>query len=140
MKIHLFDDHTGMVEARFHPNYKTVVTICGRIKSGTLSVGAQNFDIKDGEAIVPITAFGEAKELAVSVTARDNGKLRHWPCDKICRDSTGAYAPKSIDGRMALIEAKREIDELRREMYAFERRFKAHTDKAKQKFMGGHDL
>jgi hypothetical protein len=140
MKIHLFDDHTGMVEARFHPNYKTVVAICGRVKEGTLSVGSQNFDIRDGEAIVPIGAFSEAKELAVSVTAKDSGKLRHWPCDKIYRDNTGAYAPKTIDARVALIESRREIDELRREMYAIERRLKAHTDKAKQKFMGGHDL
>jgi hypothetical protein len=140
MKIHLFDNHTGMIEARFHPNYKTVVTICGRVKEGTLSVGAQNFDIKEGEAIVPITAFGEAKELAVSVTAKDGGKLRHWTCGKIYRDSAGAYAPKAIDGRAALIEARHEIDEMRREMYAIERRLKAHTDKAKQKFMGGHDL
>lgn len=140
MKIHLFDDHTGMVEARFHPNYKTIVGICGRIKEGTLSIGAQNFDIREGEAIVPLSAFGDAKELTVSVTAKDGGKLRHWPCDKIYRDSTGAYAPKSIDGRTALVKARHEIDELRREMYAIERRLKAHTDKAKQKFLGGHDL
>ena len=140
MKIHLFDDHMGMVESRFHPNYKTVVTICGKIKEGTLSVGSQNFDIKEGEAIVPISAFGEAKELSVSVTAREGKKLRHWSCDKIYRDNTGAYAPKSIDARSALIAARREIEELRREVLSIKGNLKSHTDKAKQKFMGGHDL
>lgn len=140
MKIYIFDDFTGMIEERFHPNYKTIVAVIGKVREGTLSIGSQNFDVTEGEAIVPVSAFGEAKTLKISVTAKIDGKTRHCPCGEIMRDNTGAYKPESIDGRAALIEARRKIDELHRELHALERKFKAHSDKSKQKFMGGHDL
>ena len=112
MTIHVFSDHTGMVERRIVPEYKTRVEIVGGVKTGTLSLGDQNFEIKGGEALVPMSAF-KKDAISVSITAKDGKKVRHWICGTLKREPSGAYEPDMVDARGALILAMRAIDELR---------------------------
>ena len=112
MKIHVFSNYTGMIEASFNPDYKTTVEICGDVKSGTLSIGSQNFKIDKGCAVVPLSAF-KGEHISVSISAKVGGKVRHWPCGELKRELSGDYAPEPLDARGALILALRAVDELR---------------------------
>jgi hypothetical protein len=140
MKIHLFSDHTGMVEARVRPEYKTEITIIGNVSQGTLSLGSKNFDIKGGAVRVPVDAFG-SDTINVVVTAKEGGKLRHWICGKLIRDKAdGSYAPVAIDGHAALLSARRIIDELQVQVTAQAAEIKKLKERASKKFLGGSEI
>lgn len=136
MKIHLFSDHTGMVDAQFTPDYKTQVVIEGKVKAGVLAIGSQSFEIRGGAASVPNTAF-RAESLAISVTAKEAGKTRHWLCGKLRRQPSGAYAPETMDARGALIEARRLIEDLQAKVNAQGDAIKKLQERASKKFLGG---
>lgn len=136
MKIHVFSNYTGMVAKSFSPDYKTRVEIVGGIKTGTLSVGSKNYEIKGGEALVPLSDL-TGKEYSVSITAKDGGKVKHWNCGKIARTPSGMYTPGDIDARGALIEAYTAIDELRNEVKTATAVVKKLQDKSARKFLGG---
>lgn len=140
MKIHLFSNHTGMVDARFVPDYKTEVVIEGEISAGTLSLGSHNFEIKNNRAQVPLDTFTNAKTLNVVVSAKQGGKLRHWLCGKLTREPSGAFTPDELDGRAALIKALERIDELQVQIDEQQAQIKKLMSRANKKFLGGADL
>lgn len=112
MKIYVFSNYTGLVERTFTPDYKTEVEIIGSIKTGTLSIGSKNYEIKGGKAYIPHSDL-IGHEHGVSITAKEGGRVKHWICGKITRTLSGAYSPGDIDARGALIAAYTAIDELR---------------------------
>lgn len=137
MKIHLFSDYTGLIAEGFPLEYKTRVEIVGGVKTGTLSLGSQNFEIKGGEAVLPISAFADKPEINVVVTAKEGGKLRHWLCGKVYRRAANEYAPAEIDGRGALISALGKLDELKTVVNEQAAEIKKLKDRASKKFLGG---
>lgn len=136
MKIYLFSDHTGMVDKQFTPDYKTQVVIEGKIKAGVLAIGSQSFEIKGGVAMVPNSAF-RADHLAVTVTAREAGKTRHWLCGKLHREPSGAYSPDALDARGALVESRKLIEALQVQIATQGMAIKKLQDRASKKFLGG---
>lgn len=136
MIIHVFSNYTGMIAKSFTPDYKTKVEIIGGVKTGTLSVGSKNYEIKSGEALIPLSDL-TGQEYSVSITAKEGGRVKHWNCGKLTRTPSGAYTPGDIDARAALIEARTDIDGLRAELKNATAEIKKFKDKFARKFLGG---
>lgn len=136
MKIHIFSNFTGMVDKTVVPDFKTAVEIVGSVKTGTLSVGSQNFEIKGGAALVPLSAF-KGEQLSVVITAKEGGKLRHWVCGKLKREPSGAYSPEVMDARGALIEARTQCDVIQAQVTSLAAEVKKLKERSSRKLLGG---
>lgn len=136
MKIHIFSDFTGMVDQTVVPDFKTTVEIVGSVKTGTLSVGSQNFEIKVGKATVPPSAF-KGEKLSLVVTAKVGGKLRHWVCGSLKREPSGTYAPETVNARDALIQALTKSDELQAQLTSLAAEVKKLKERSSRKLIGG---
>ena len=136
MKIHIFSNFTGMVDKTVVPDFKTAVEIVGSVKTGTLSVGSQNFEIKGGAALVPLSAF-KGELLSVVITAKEGGKLRHWVCGKLKREPSGAYSPEVMDARGALIEARTQCDVIQAQVTSLAAEVKKLKERSSRKLIGG---
>ena len=139
MSIYLFRDHTGMVDARVVPAYKTEIAIYGSVSQGTLIMGSRSYEIKDNFARVPIDAF-TGERIDITVTAKEKGNLRHWCCGKLIRDKAdGSYAPDAIDGNAALLKARLMIEALMEKVDRLEVELKKHKERSSKKFLGGNE-
>ena len=139
MKIYLFSDHTGMVESRVVPEFKTNVTVIGNVNQGSITIGSKTYEIRDGYARVPIEAF-DAETVTVVITAKEKGKIRNWPCGKLTRSKTdGSYAPVHMDGNTALLKARVLIDELFDLVKAQDAEIKKIKERSSKKFLGGNE-
>lgn len=140
MKLHLFSDHTGMVEARVVPEYKTEISVIGHVSQGTLSLGSKSYDIKGGIARVPLDAFCEER-IKVVVTAKEGSKMRHWACGMLIRDKAdGSYAPVALDGNTALLMARTLIEDMQSRLRAQDAELKKLKERMSKKFLGGHEV